>query len=257
VQLNWTQRDQFENGTGDPPKSLLSTLIEKESVCNPLYRAPFWVAVDCTLVSVTSKRMTKSSANEYISTLICQKPQNKKHHGYISSVKNKIGITSTRKSYQSNTSGSVSAKNANFDLQNHLTKHCSHTEAVGKSHYENEMEYQQQFPANVQQLIEQKATNLIMMNIEHPPLYEKDGYHVPGHHFYTDPLPDPEDFLEQQLASATPNGFGEIRCPVLDCDHKKAYRFYADFAEQHLRKCHYVTKDATKQKSLNQERRDC
>jgi hypothetical protein len=250
--LNQKQREQFDHGLNEPSTTLMSALIDKECVNDPSYRIPFWVASDSTLCSVTSKRMTESSSNEYISRMICKTGRNKNHHGYVSSAKKKIGITSTRKSFRTNTSGVVSA-NANFDLQNHLAKHCSHTEAVGKSHYENEMEYQNMIPANVQQLGDQGTADTVMMRIEHPPLYEQDGYHVEGHRFYTDALPDPKVFLKQQSATATPNGLGEIKCPVVACNHKKAYRFYADFAEQHLRKCHYVTKDATKQKSLNQK----
>ena len=234
--LNKKQREQFEHGLDEPSRSLLCTLIDKECVEDIAHRIPFWVAVDVSLGSVTSKRMTDSTANEYISKMICKTERNKNHHGYVSSPKNKIGITSTRKSFRTNTSGAVSG-NANFDLQNHLSKHASHTVTVGHEYYEDEMEYQKMIPANIQQVGDQATADAIMMRIEHPALYEQAGYHVVGHHFYTDPLPDPEDFLEEQSMHATPNGLGAIRCPVDNCDHNKTYRFYADYA-CHLRECH-------------------
>jgi len=249
--LNKNQREQFEHGTNDPSASLLSSLINEESTCSPDYRIPFWVATDPTLNSVTSNRMTESSANEYISKMLCKTARNKNHHGYQSSLKHKIGITSTRKSFRTNTSGAISA-NANFDMQNHLSKQCSHTEEVGKRHYENELDYQATIPANIQQVDDQATANAIMMSVEYQPLYKQDGYHVPGHQFYTDPLPKPEAFLEEQSASATPNGLGVIRCPVKDCNHQKSYRYYADFVQQHLRPSHYITKNKkTKNKSLD------
>ena len=249
VKLNKIQRIAFERAVEDPPQSLLTTLIHDESLTDPDYRMPFWVGFHAQLCSLTSNRMPQGTADEYISKFLCKKERNPVlHHGYTNSRQKRIGITSTRKAFRSETRGALSA-NANFDLSGHLSKQCSHTEAVGRSHYEDENEYQKSVPANIMQIKDGKIAEAAFMDSEHPPLYSQTGYHVPGHQFFTDELPSPEEFLKEQSTKLKISN--ELQCPVVGCDHKNKYRFYADLLDCHVNECHKTKKKVIKEWNEN------
>lgn len=81
------------------------------------------------------------------------------------------------------------------------------------------------------------------------------GYHVPGHIFFTDELPSPEEFLKEQ--STKQKLYHTLQCPIVGCNHKKKYRFYADLLDCHLNKCH-KTKSKTKKKGIKEwNENDC